>query len=160
MGSFFSVELERPVPGVETIVFPALARAADDLGQVARKLRVPGVWDFYDPGPDDELDAVDAPAKDRPRQSRRSLRARFWRMIGSLVLRGSPPAPPHEIRWHDAAEGVRALQAIGDHVRLHRDALARSAVDVDDALVQLDDLRAMLSKAQAAGVRFYLMLYT
>ncbi len=154
MGVYFSVELERAAPAVESGAFRLIARAAKDLEKVARKLRVPGVWEFYDPGPEEEWPPTKPPT---------TLRGKFWWMIGDFIQRVAPAAPqaaPREIRWHDAANALHSFRCIREYVRLHPRALARTAVDVDETLEELEELERVLEAARTAEVRFHLTLYT
>ena len=153
MGRFFSVEFERDLPGADIGPLPVIARASDDLVAVAGKLGVESVWDFYDYDPASEQEPL---ATHRPR----SYRAKFWRMLGDMLARGVPKSSPHEIRWNASSVGLRAFRNILNYVRLNRESLARSAVNVDEALAELDDVERALGVASAAGVRFYLALYT
>jgi hypothetical protein len=154
MGVYFSVQLERDLPGVWVGEFRRIARAAKDLEKVARKLRVPGVWEFYDPGPEGE-----SPPTTRPK----TLRGKFWWMIGDIIHRVAPVAPdpePREVRWHDAASALRSFRLVHEYVRQHPESLARAAVDLDETREDFNDLEVALEAAAAADVRFYLALYT
>lgn len=113
----------------------ALARAADVFDSVAKRFKVPNLYDFFSMGQD--------------------------QMIAEL-LDGNPDDPtsydasklPPE-HWHDAKDGLRTISALLEYMRIDG-----SGIDDRDAvLADLEAFRENLAHAVERGVRWHLSIY-
>ena len=126
----FYIALERKIPGFDELFVDGtfLARASDELDDVAKKLAVTPLMEFFSASLDD-LTAV----------------------IGEDECEG---IEPRDAKWFAASEGLKTIEALINHLQADTKAVPRP----DHVLQDLRDFETILKRADAEGVRWHLAM--
>jgi hypothetical protein len=128
MGVSWFISLERKIPGFNELdVDGKLAmRSSDVLDEIAKKLAVTPLSEFFDVSLDEMAD-----------------------VFGEEAIEG---LEPKEVRWFAASEGLKTTEALLKHVQTDPQSVPRA----DGVLQDLRDFEKILKRAETEGVRWHL----